>query len=161
MKYLIIPVLLLACYFFKSCKEPIRLDETKLDNFYFLGEYETNYMGEKEILVLKKGGYYDYQLIGKKQDTTIKNIENWELIKSEKYSPTLLIKNYPNIRLDRVFEEDYHEERVSVSFNVNNSYEGNLGDLETLVIDGIGGEGNYVFKKKDKLKNKDYILKSE
>jgi len=142
---------------FSSCKEPVSLDKTKLDTAYFEGEYQTNYMGVKEIITLKEDGFYDYQLDGKRQDTIIKNVGTWEVMNYKRVS--LYLNDYPNIRVDKVFEEDYEGSVVDVSLRVNTHNEDYLGDLETLVIDEIGGEGYYTFVKQDKSKNKNYLLK--
>lgn len=144
---------------FSSCKEPVRLDKSKLDTAYFVGKYQTNYMREKETITLKEDGFYDYQLDGKLQDTVIKNVGKWNFEK-EKYLYVYL-NDYPNVRLDKVFEEDYHGHTVNISLDVINGYGEESGDLEMLVIDGRGGEGYYTFVKQDKSKNKDYLLKTE
>jgi hypothetical protein len=127
---------------FSSCKEPIKLDKTKLDAVYFVGKYQTNYMWEIEKITLKEDGFYDY-VHGKENDTVIENAGKWNF-GNGKY-PSIFLSDYPNIRKDKVFEDEEDGNKVNFSLDVNTYYDSSLGDLEMLVIDGIGGEGFYTF----------------
>jgi hypothetical protein len=139
---------------FSSCKDPVKLDTTKLDRTFFIGEYQTNYLGKVEKIFLKEDGLYDYAY-GKNNDTTIQNAGKWSF-ESSKYCYVSLT-DYPNIRSVKIFPDD--GDRVNLSLDVNTHIEENLGDLEMLVIDERGGELNYTFIKQDKSKNENYIKK--
>lgn len=149
---------LITAVMLSSCKEITKLDKQKLDTAYFVGKYQTDYLGIIETLSLKIDGTYDYELKSKTQDTIVKNISSWKLIKSEKYSPSIYFESYPNIRSNKVYGDE--GDRTNPSFNVKmgGSY---MGDLEAYVLDKDAGEGYYTFVKIDKSRNKDYLLKTE
>ena len=154
----IFSIILIVIIMFSSCKETVKLDKQKLDTAYFVGKYQTDYLGIIETLNLKIDGTYDYELRGKNQDTVVKDIGSWKLIKSEKYDPSIYFENYPNIRTNKVYGDE--GDRTNPSFNVQmeGSY---MGDLEAYVLDKEAGEGYYTFVKQDKSRNKDYLLKAE
>jgi hypothetical protein len=137
---------------FSSCKEAVKLDKTKLNITYFIGEYKTNYLGIVEKITLKADGFYDYAY---DNDTIILNAGKWSFESNKGCYVSLA--TYPNVRSKKIFTDD--GDRVNLSLDVNTHIEENLGDLETLVIDDRGGELSYTFIKQDKSKNKDYISK--
>ena len=140
---------------FLSCKAPVKLDKEKLDIAYFIGKYQTDYLGVIEVINLKGNGTYDYKLKSKAQDTVIKNTGNWELVKSVKYNPSIYFEHYPNIRSNKVFSEEGNRVSMTLDVKMGGSY---MGDLETMVIDKRGGELYYNFIKLDKSNNNDYLI---
>lgn len=154
MNRLVLVGILVSTLMFSSCKEPVKLDKTKLNIFYFIGEYKTSYLGIVEMITLKTDGFYDYS---HDNDTIIVNAGKWSFESNKDCYVSLAA--YPNIRSKKIFTDE--GDRVNLSLNVNTHIEENLGDLETLVIGDRGGELYYTFVKQDKSRNKDYLLKTE
>jgi hypothetical protein len=147
-------IFVITSLMFLSCKEAVKLDKTKLNSTYFVGEYKTNYLGITEKVTLKANGFYDYI---HDNDTVIVDAGKW-IFENGKFCYVSL-STFPNIRSKKIFTDE--GDRVNLSFDVNTHLEKNLGDLEKLVIDDRGGELYYTFVKMDKSRNKDYLLKTE
>jgi hypothetical protein len=152
------PLILIVIIMISSCKETVKLDKQKLDKAYFVGEYQTDYLGIIETLNLKIDGTYDYELRSENQDTVLKGIGSWKLIKTEKYNPLIYFENYPNIRTNKVYGDEGDRTNPSFNLQMGGSY---MGDLEAYVLDKDAGEGYYTFVKQDKSRNKDYLLKTK
>jgi hypothetical protein len=135
-----------------ACKDTVKLDKTKLNNSYFYGEYQADYRGEIEKITIKENGYYDYAY-GKNNDTLIKDVGKWSF-DSTKHQYVYL-NDYPNIRKNKLFLNE--GKAVNMMMDINTHIEENLGNLSTVVIGE--DEGEFIFIKLDKNKNKDYILK--
>jgi hypothetical protein len=150
MKTIVICRLSLMALFLSSCKESVKLDESKLDTTYFIGEYRTNYREELETITLKENGWYDYAH-GKNNDTIIKYAGKWNFNKEYLY---VYINDFPNIRERKVYEEEKGKV-FDMMLSIENVSD--LGDLYTKNHE----ESRCTFVKLDKSKNKRYLLKTE
>jgi hypothetical protein len=133
---------------FSSCKESVKLDESKLDATYFEGEYQTDYRDEIETITLKENGWYDYAH-GKNNDTIIKFAGKWSFNKEYSY---VYINDFPNIRKNKVYEEEKGKV-FDMMLSIDNVSD--LGDLYTKNHE----ESRYTFVKLDKSKNRKYLKK--
>lgn len=134
-----------------SCKEPVRLDESKLNIEYFIGEYYAEYKGEIEKIILKESGYYDYAY-GKNNDVLIKSAGKWSF--ETKNGQYVYLRNFPNIREVKLFVGE--GETVDRMMNVVSHSEKELGNLYDIVGDD---EDFFTFVKLNKAKNKNYLIK--
>ncbi len=150
MKIIVLCSLSLMALFFSSCKESVKLDESKLDTTYFVGKYQTDYRNEIETIILKENGMYDYSH-GKNNDTVIKDAGEWGFQKEMRY---FYLNDFPNIRERKVYEEE-KEKVFDMMLSIDNVSD--LGDLYTKNHE----ESRYTFVKLDKSKNKRYLLKTE
>jgi len=143
----------LISFIFGCNESTTKVESSKLNKEYFIGEYKTDFRGEIEKITIKGNGYYDYSY-GQNNDTIIKDAGKWSFYKDE-VIPSISVYNFPLLRKKSIFNAVGKKSEINFHVDTSLLYFGDL-DLYT----NIGADDfHYIFVKLDKSKNKDYIIK--